>query len=66
MVFIYIYRPMRTTSSAEAMASRSATTMSTNSSSLYVYKSFIDVFYHQIPNGIQGCTTRAPPLSRGG
>ncbi len=29
-------------------------------------KSFIDVFYHQIRNGIQGCTTRAPPLSRGG
>jgi hypothetical protein len=28
--------------------------------------SFIDVFYHQIRNGIQGCTTRAPPLSRGG
>ena len=29
-------------------------------------KSFIDVFYHQIQNGIQGYTTRAPPLSRGG
>jgi hypothetical protein len=29
-------------------------------------KSFIDVFYHQIRNGIQGCTARAPPLSRGG
>ena len=29
-------------------------------------KSFIDVFYHQILNGIQGCTTRAPPLSHGG
>ncbi len=29
-------------------------------------KSFIDVFYHQIQNGIQGCTTRAPPFSRGG
>jgi hypothetical protein len=28
-------------------------------------KSFIDVFYHQIRNGIQGYTTRAPPLSRG-
>ena len=28
-------------------------------------KSFIDVFYHQIRNGIQSCTTRAPPLSRG-
>jgi hypothetical protein len=28
--------------------------------------SFIDVFYHQIRNGIQGCTTRAPPLSRAG
>jgi hypothetical protein len=26
-------------------------------------KSFIDVFYHQIRNGIQGCTARAPPLS---
>ena len=25
-------------------------------------KSFIDVFYHQIRNGIQGYTTRAPPL----
>ena len=31
-----------------------------------MFKSFIDVFYHQIRNGIQGCTTRAPPLSRGG
>ena len=29
-------------------------------------KSFIDVFYHQIRNGIQGYTTRAPPFSRGG
>ena len=29
-------------------------------------KSFIDVFYHQIRNGIQGYTTRAPPLSSGG
>ena len=29
-------------------------------------KSFIDVFYHQIRNGIQGYTTRAPPISRGG
>ena len=29
-------------------------------------KSFIDVFYHQVRNGIQGHTTRAPPLSRGG
>jgi hypothetical protein len=29
-------------------------------------KSFIDVFYHQIRNSIQGYTTRAPPLSRGG
>ena len=29
-------------------------------------KSFIDVFYHQIRSGIQGYTTRAPPLSRGG
>ncbi len=28
-------------------------------------KSFIDVFYHQIRNGIQGYTARAPPLSRG-
>jgi hypothetical protein len=29
-------------------------------------KSFIDVFYHQIRNGIQGCTTRAPPyIARG-
>jgi hypothetical protein len=26
-------------------------------------KSFIDVFYHQIRNGIQGYTARAPPLS---
>ena len=29
-------------------------------------KSFVDLFYHQIRNGIQGCTTRSPPLSRGG
>ena len=29
-------------------------------------KSFIDVFYHQIRNGIRGYTARAPPLSRGG
>jgi hypothetical protein len=27
---------------------------------------FIDVFYHQIWNGIQGYTTRALHLSRGG
>ena len=27
-------------------------------------KSFYYVFYHQIRNGIQGCTARAPPLSR--
>jgi hypothetical protein len=29
-------------------------------------KSFTDVFYHQIRNGIPGCTTRTPPLSRWG
>jgi hypothetical protein len=29
-------------------------------------KSFIDVFYHQIRNGIQGYTARALPLSRVG
>ncbi len=32
----------------------------------FIQKSFIDVFYHQIRNGIQGYTTRAPPLSCGG
>ena len=29
-------------------------------------KSSIDVCYHQIWNDIQGCSTKAPPLSRGG
>ncbi len=33
---------------------------------VHAKKSFIDVFYHQIRNGIQRYTTRAPPVSLGG